>query len=725
MSVKKRICIFAPLYCKFNLFIMKKLFILLMAGFIFISSCDQKKNDEMSDNPLLLKFDTPHGVPDFDKIKDEHFLPAFKEAMKVQKEEIDAIVNNEEAPSFENTIAALDFSGDLLNKVSSVFYPMKSANTNDSINAIAKEIAPMISKHRDDISLNEDLFKRVKAVHDKKDELGLNTEQAMLLKKVYDKFVRGGANLPEDKKARFREINEKLSMLSLQFGDNILKENNSFELIIEKEEDLSGLPETSVLGAKEAAEAKGYEGKWLFTLHKPSLIPFITYADKRELREKIYKGYINRGDNNNEYDNKEIIKEIVNLRVEKANLLGYDTYADFVLENNMAKTPDKVFELLNTVWEATLPVLKEEAKELQAMIDKEGNNFKLESWDWWYYSEKIRKEKYDLDEEAIRPYFSIENVKEGMFLLADKLFGIKFEQLKDFPTYHDEALVYEVKEADDTHIGIFYIDPYPRESKRGGAWMTSFRKQSRIHGKDITPVIMNVTNFSKPVGDKPALLSFDEVMTAFHEFGHGLHGLLSNCTYTTLSGTSVPRDFVELPSQIMENWAAEPEMLKLYAKHYETGEVIPDELIEKIQKSSNFNQGFITGEYTAAAILDMNWHIMTEKNENIDVNGFETEVLNKIGLIPEVISRYRSTYFSHIFSGGYSAGYYVYQWAAVLDADAFEAFKENGLFDKETAKLLRDNIISRGSTDEAMNLYKAFRGKEPSMDPFLKRLGFI
>jgi len=704
---------------------MKKLFLLLIPAFLFFSACDQQNNEEMNDNPLLAKFDTPFGVPDFEKIKNEHYLPAFKEAMKVHIEEIDAIVNNKDEATFENTIAAFDFSGDLLTQVRSVFFPVKSANTNDSLNQIAKEVSPLISKHRDDIALNQGLFERVKSVYDKKDDLELNTEQAMLLKKVYDKFVRGGANLPEDKKERFREINERLSMLSLQFGDNILKENNSFEMIIENEEELSGLPESSIAGAKEAASAKSYEGKWLFTLHKPSMIPFLTYADNRSLREKLYKGYINRGDNNDDNDNKEIIKEIVNLRVEKANLLGFNSYAEFVLDNNMAKTPEKVFELLNTIWDAALPTVKNEAKEMQEMIKKEGHDFKLESWDWWYYAEKIRKEKYNLDEEAIRPYFSIDNVREGMFLLAQNLYGITFEPLKDMPIYHSEATVYEVKESDGSHIGIFYIDPFPRDSKRGGAWMTSFRKQSKIHGKEITPVIMNVMNFTKPTGDKPALLSFDEVSTMFHEFGHGLHGLLSNCSYQTLSGTSVPRDFVELPSQIMENWAGEPEMLKLYAKHYETGEIIPDELIEKLQKSSHFNQGFITAEYCAAAILDMKWHAMTEKDENIDVNAFETKVLNEIGLIPEVISRYRSTYFAHIFSGGYSAGYYVYEWAAVLDADAFEAFKETELFDKETAKSLRENIISRGSTDEAMNLYRAFRGKEPSMEPHLKRKGFI
>lgn len=703
---------------------MNKYISLILILMIIFTSCKQNE-EEMNNNPLLSKFDTPFGTPPFSEIENKDFLPAFKEALKNQKEEIDSIVQNPEEATFENTIEALDFSGELFRQVSNVFYPLKSAHTNDSLNAIAKEIAPLISAHRDDIALNDELFNRVKTVYEKKDELDLNTEQQMLLKKTYEIFERGGANLPEDKKERFREINERLAVLTLEFGDNVLKENNAFEMVLEKEEDLSGLPETVIAAASEAAENKGYTGKWLFTLDKPSLIPFLTYSDKREYREKMYTGYTMRGDNNNENDNKEIIKEIVKLRAEKAKILGYETFADFVLAVNMAQNPDNVFELVNSIWEYAKPVVKKEANELQAMIQKEGGDFELKPWDWWYYSEKIRKEKYDLDEEAIRPYFSIENVRKGMFLLANKLFGITFKEIKDVPVYHADATVYEVKETDGTHIGIFYIDPFPRESKRGGAWMTSFRKQSKIKGNDIKPIIMNVMNFTKPTGDTPALLSFDEVTTMFHEFGHGLHGLLSNCTYNRLSGTSVPRDFVELPSQIMENWAAEPEMLKLYAKHYETGEVIPDDLIEKLQNSSRFNQGFITTEFMAAAILDMNWHMLTEVGDDFDVNEFETKVMNEIGLIPEILPRYRSTYFQHIFAGGYASGYYVYEWAAVLDADAFEAFKETSLFDKETGQSLRSNIFSRGSSDEAMNLYKAFRGKDPSTDAHLRRKGFI
>ncbi len=705
---------------------MNKIYLILLVSILFIAACNPKEEKNMTEtNPLLEKFDTPFEVPPFDKIENKHYLPAFEEAMKAQKEEVDAIVNNTEEASFENTIVALDNTGELLSTVRSVFYPLKSANTNSEMGEIAKEISPLLSKHGDDIALNEELFKRVKQVYDNKEKFSLNTEQMMLLKKTYDGFVRGGANLAEDKKTRFREINEKLSSLTLQFGDNLLKENNGFNIVIENEDDLSGLPKSVTQAAAETASEKGEDGKWIFTIHKPSLFPFLTYSDKRDLREKLFTAYINRGNNNDENDNKNIIKEIVNLRVERANLLGFKSHAAYILDVNMAKEPKNVYNLLNKIWEAALPVAKQEAKDLQAMIDKEGGDFKLKSWDWWYYSEKIRKEKYDLDEEQLRPYFKLENVRAGMFMLAEKLYGITFTPVNNLPIYHKEAEAFEVKEADGTHIGIFYTDFYPRESKKGGAWMTSFRKQSKIKGKDVTPVIMNVMNFTKPTGDKPSLLSFEEVETMFHEFGHGLHGLLSNCTYERLSGTSVARDFVELPSQVMENWASEPEMLKMYAKHYETGEVIPDELIEKLQKSSHFNQGFGTIEYLAASYLDMFYHTMTEQNNELDVIEFENTVLSNLGLMPEIVSRYKSTNFAHIFSGGYSSGYYGYEWAAVLDADAFEAFKETSLFDKETATAFREKLISQGGTDEAMNLYKAFRGKEPSIEPHLKRKGLL
>ena len=701
---------------------MKKIYLILFSAIVMLSACNNAQQG-IKDNPLLSEFNTPFNVPPFDKIETKDYIPAFKEAMKKHIDEINTIVNNAEEPSFENTIVALDNSGILLDRVSSIFFNVKGANTNEELNKIAREVSPLLSKHGDDISLNEDLFKKVKAVYDKKDELNLNTEQAMLLKKAYKGFVRGGANLDEKKKTTLREINKDLSMATLQFGENVLKETNAFELVIDNEADLAGLPESSISSAKEAAKAKGYEGKWLFTLQKPSLIPFLTYSDKRDLREKMFKGYTNRCNNNNENDNKEIVKKIINLRIEKAHLLGYSNYAEFVLENNMAKHPENVFDLLNKIWDSALPVAKQEAKELQKMIDSEGNNFKLQAWDWWYYSEKLRKEKYDFDEEALRPYFTLENVRKGIFGVANKLYGITFEERTDIPVYQKDVKVFEVKEADGKHIGIFYTDNFIRPSKQGGAWMTSFRKQSRQNGVETTPVILNVTNFSNPTADKPCLLTAEQVTTMFHEFGHGLHGLLSNCTYNTLSGTSVPRDFVELPSQVMENWALEPEVLKTYAFHYETGEVIPQELVDKLVKASHFNQGFVTVEYVSAALLDMNYQILNEKQDNLDVNKFETEVLNRIGLIPEIVVRYRSTYFSHIFSGGYAAGYYGYIWAAVLDADAFQAFKETSLFDQKTAKALRDNIISRGGTDEGMTLYKNFRGQEPSIDPLLKRKG--
>ncbi|MCF6185761.1 MAG: M3 family metallopeptidase, partial [Bacteroidales bacterium] len=607
---------------------MKKLFFYFASVLTLFSACNQN-NKTVKDNPLLVaEFNTPFEVPPFSKIKNKHYLPAFKEAMKIQKEEIDSIVNNPEEPTFENTLVALDNSGELLNRVSNIFFNLKSADTNDSINQIAKEVSPLLSQHQDDISLNEGLFKRVKAVYDKQDDLNLNTEQKMLLKKVYENFVRGGANLTGEQKERFREINKKLSMLTLKFGENLLNENNAFELVIDNKADLAGLPEAVISGAKETAEAKGYKDKWVFTLQKPSLIPFLTYSEKRNLREKIFKAYINRGDNNNENDNKDIIKQIVNLRVERAHMLGFKTHADYILDVNMAKTPKNVFDLLNKVWKPALKTAKQEAADIQTMINKDGKNFKLQPWDWWYYSEKIRKKRYDLDEEALRPYFKLENVRKGMFLLANKLYGITFTPLTDVPVYNKDVSVFEVKDADGSYIGIYYVDYFPRKSKQGGAWMTSFTKQSHIKGKDVKPIVMNVTNFSKPTGDKPALLSFEEVETMFHEFGHALHGLLSECTYNTLSGTSVARDFVELPSQIMENWASEPEMLKLYANDYKTGKVISDELIQKIQKSKQFNQGFITTEYMAAAYLDMYWHTMSEKDDSLDVNKFESDVFN-------------------------------------------------------------------------------------------------
>ncbi len=698
---------------------MKEKILIALLGFLLISACSK-----FGGNPFFEEWDTPFGTPPFEKIKLEHYMPAFKKGMEIQQQEIQAIANSEEAPTFENTIEAVEKSGKLLTKVMNVFFNLTSANTSDELQAIAKEVSPLLSKHNDDIMLNAKLFQRIKTLHDKKDELNLTAEQNRLLEKYYKDFVRNGANLSEEDKAKLREINKELSLLTLQFGENVLKEDNNFELVIDNEEDLSGLPENVRQTAAEAAKAKGYEGKWLFTLHKPSLIPFLQYSDKRDLREKMFKAYIMRGDNDNEYDNKKILTKIVSLRVKRANLLGYPTHADYVLEENMAKTPKNVYDLLWKIWKPALNMAKKEAYELQSMIYKEGKNFKLQPWDWWYYAEKVRKEKYNLDEEMLRLYFKLENVIQGVFDLAHKLYGLNFEERHDIPVYHPDVKVFEVKNEDGSHVGILYTDYFPRESKRGGAWMNAYRKQQRLDGKNITPIICNVGNFSKPTAGNPSLLSFEEVNTLFHEFGHALHGLLSDCTYPSLSGTEVPRDFVELPSQIMENWVTEPEVLKSFAKHYQTGEPIPDELIEKIKKASKFNQGFATVEYLAASFLDMDWHTLTDTTLQ-DAHEFENNSMKKIGLIPEIVVRYRSPYFRHIFSGGYSSGYYSYIWAEVLDSDAFQAFKENGLFDRKTASKFRKYILSRGGTEDPMEMYKKFRGREPKIEPLLKKRGLL
>ncbi len=674
--------------------------------------------------PLLEQWDTPFGVPPFEAIKLEHYQPAFEAAMQQHRQEVRAIYVKRSTPTFDNTIAALDRSGALLDQVSNVFFAMTSAMTNDPLQAIAKEIAPKLSQHRDEIFLNELLFQRIEAVYESQDQLDLSGEQKRLLEEYYKDFVRGGANLPVDKKKQLKEINSKLSVLSVRFGENVLKENNRFELVIDDKADLAGLPDASIAGAAETAKQRGHEGKWVFTLHKPSLIPFLTYCENRALRERIYRGYINRGNHDDELDNKKILAEMAALRVERANLLGYPTHAHYVLDDNMAEVPENVYKLLNEVWQPAIARAKQEVVDMQQMIDDEQGDFKLASWDWWYYAEKVKKAKYDLDEEMLRPYFKLDNVLKGAFEVATRLYGLQFEKLSNVPVYHKDVTAYEVKDADGSLIGVLFVDYFPRASKRGGAWMSEFRQQKKIDGKDIRPIIYNVGNFSKPTGDKPSLLSLEEVQTLFHEFGHGLHGLLSNCTYKSLAGTEVARDFVELPSQIMENWAVEPVVLKMYAKHYKTGEAMPDALIEKIRKARFFNQGFATTEYLAASFLDMDWHTMRQPKSDVDVLEFEQASLDKIGLIPEIISRYRSPYFQHIFAGGYSSGYYSYLWAEVLDADAFEAFKETGdVFDLEVAKAFRDNILSRGGTEDPMVLYKRFRGKEPNTEPLLKRRG--
>ncbi len=678
---------------------------------------------QKTDNPFFAEYNTPFQTPPFDLIKFEHFEPAFMKGMEEGRAEIDAIANSKETPTFENTIIAYEKAGALLDKVGSVFYNLKGSENNESIAALAKKLSPLTTKYSADISLNENLFKRIKTVYDQKDQLELSIEEQSMLEKIYQGFVRGGANLPADKKDQLRKIDEELSSLILHFGENVLNETNNFELVIDNKKDLAGLPEGVIGAAAETAKAKGKEGKWVFTTQKPSMLPFLQYAENRDLRKQLYMGYVNRGNNNNEYDNKEIAKKIVNLRMQRAQLFGYNNHAEFILEQNMAKTPEKAFELLNKLWSAALPNAKKEVKEMQKIIDQEGGKFKLASWDWWYYANKLKKAKYNLDEEELRPYFEINNVRDGAFKLAGKLYGIKFIPRNDIAKFNPENQVYELQEADGSHIGIFYLDYHPRASKRGGAWMSSFRKQAGFGtDKSVTPIIMNICNFTKPVGDTPALLTPDEVQTLFHEFGHALHGFFSKCKYKYLSGTSVARDFVELPSQVMENWCFEPEMLAIYAKHYKTGEVIPAELVKKIQNSGKFNQGFATVEYLAASMLDMKYHTLSEPLTE-DVMTFEKNYLKELGLIPEIYSRYRSTYFNHIFAGGYSAGYYAYIWAGVLDSDAFQAFKETGLFNKETAKLFRDNVLAKGGTEDPMELYVRFRGAEPSIDPLLNKRG--
>jgi peptidyl-dipeptidase Dcp len=651
-------------------------------------------------------------------------LPAYKEGIKRQKKEIEAIVNNPEPPTFDNSIAALDRSGLLLKEVENIFNAMKGANTSPRLQEIAKEISPLKSGHKDNILLNAKLFQRVKAVYDQKDQLNLSEEQTTALEKYYKAFVRGGANLSPEKQDRLRQINKELSLLQINFSDNILEENNRFELVIDKEEDLAGLTKAVIDTAAETAVERGHKGKWVFTLHKPSLIPFLQYSDKRELREKMFKGYINRGNHGDELDNKDILIKVLSLRDERAKLFGFNNHAEYQLDRNMSKKPEAVYDLLFNLWKRALALAKKEAKALQELIDKEGGTFKLKPWDWWYYTEKVKKAKFDVDENLTRPYFKLENVRDGAFYVANKLYGLKFIPMTNIPTYHPEVKVFEVQEADGSHVGVIYLDYFPRASKRGGAWMNNLRDQIRLDDKEITPVVTNNGNFTKPTADTPSLLSYDEVETLFHEFGHALHGLLSNGSYYNTSCADVPVDFVELPSQIMENWVSEPEVLKVYAKHYKTGEVIPTELVEKIKKTKKFNQGFKRVEYLAASILDMDWHT-AENPAQLDVDTFETQSLNKIGLIPEIVTRYRSTYFSHIFSSMYAAGYYSYIWAEVLDADAFAAFQETSLFDQKTAQAFRKNILEKGGSADPMAMYKRFRGAGPKIEPLLIRTGLV
>lgn len=685
---------------------------------LFVQGQENKNNM----NPFFLTYQTPYQVPPFDLIKNEHFKPALLEGIKQQEAEILAITSNKENPTFDNTLVAFEKSGKLLSKVNTVFNNLNGANTNDELQAIAKEVAPILAEHSDNINLNDALFKRIKIVWDQQSNLQLNQEEKKLLENTYKRFVRNGANLNTSQKERLRAINSELAILTLKYGQNVLAETNKYELIISNKNELVGLPESVIAAAAAEAKGKGKEGKWIFTLSNASVMSFLQYSANRQLRKEIWNAYQLRSNNNNDNDNKVLAIQMANLRREKAQLLGYKSHAAYVLELSMAKNPEKANQLLLDLWKPALKMAKKEEADIKAMLVKDGIQDEVQPYDWRYYVEKIRKERFNLDEQELKPYFSLEQTREGIFTVVKKLYGLSFTQLNNVPVYHPDVTAWEVKEANGTPIGLLYMDFHPRSSKRGGAWMTSYRAQSTENKTRILPIISIVCNFTKPTSTTPSLLTFDEVSTFFHEFGHALHGLLSQVTYESLSGTNVPRDFVELPSQIMENWAAEPEVLKLYAKHFKTGETIPDELISKMQKVGTFDQGFATTEYLAASLLDMAYHTQTS-NITSTSEDFEKNTLNELGLPKSIISRYRSTYFNHIFSGGYSAGYYSYIWSGVLDTDAFEVFKSTSLFNPEKAKSFRINILEKGGTEDPMLLYKAFRGAEPSVEPLLKKRG--
>ncbi|WP_027138459.1 M3 family metallopeptidase [Gaetbulibacter saemankumensis] len=675
-------------------------------------------------NILLKKFQTPYNTAPFSEIDNNDFLPAFKQAIKDAKSEIDAITNNPEASTFENTIEALEYSGEQLDRISSIFFNLNSAETNDTIQKIAQEVSPLLSEFSNDVTLNKRLFERVKAVYKTKDSLNLTTEQSTLLDKKYKGFSRNGANLSDDKKEILRDIDKKLSKLSLKFGENVLAETNKYEMLITDEAELSGLPEGAVEAAKQLAESKDKEG-WLFTLDYPSYIPFITYADKRELRKKLALAAGSKGFHGDNLDNQQIVLDIVNLRYERAQLLGYKTHAHFVLEQRMSKSPEKVEHFLNELLEKAKPAALNEFENLQNFAKELDGIEHLEKWDGAYYSEKLKQKLYNLDDELLKPYFKLENVIEGAFTVANKLFDLHFEEIHNIDKYHDDVLTYKVTNSQGELISIFYADFFPRSGKRNGAWMTSYKSQSKKDGINDRPHVSIVCNFTKPTKSKPSLLTFNEVTTLFHEFGHALHGMLANTTYPSLSGTSVFWDFVELPSQVMENWCFEKEALELFARHYETYEVIPMDLVNKIKASATFHEGMQTLRQISFGLLDMSWHAIENPGSITSVKQHEKEAFENTKLYPDVEDNCMSTSFSHIFQGGYSSGYYSYKWAEVLDADAFEYFLEAGIFNKEVANKFKDNVLSQGGIEDPMILYKRFRGKEPQPEALLRRAGLI
>ena len=675
-------------------------------------------------NPFLGKYTTPFGIPPFEQIKVEHYKPAFVKGMEEHKKEIDAIVNNKKTATFENTIAALDRCGELLNKVASVFYGQNSACTSDEMQAVSREISPLLSQHSDDITMNAALFKRVKYVYDHQSEEKLDKEQKKLLEETYKSFVRSGANLSADKQEQLRKLNQEISMLQLTFGQNMLAETNAFQLVIDNKDDLAGLPQNLIASAAEVAKERGLDGKWVFTLHNPSVMPFLQYSDRRELRERMYKGYISRGCQGGKNDSREVVKKLVKARLEKARLMGYEDYASMALDNRMAKTPEAVYELLDQVWKPALAKAKEELADIQEEMKKDGRDFTAEGWDWRYYADRAKRAKYAFDENELRPYLKLENVRDGLFYCANKLYGITLTQIKNVPLPHPEAQAFEVKDAKGKHIAILFMDFFPRASKRGGAWCGTYRDQTYEKGKKITPVVTIVCNFTKPAAGEPALLTADEASTMFHEFGHALHQFFQDVHYQGIS--NVPRDFVELPSQINEHWCFAPEVLKVYAKHYKTGEIMPQSLVEKMERSQKYGQGFATVEYVAASLLDMDWHVLKSVPDDLDVEDFERQTLVKRGLLSQIPPRYRTTYFNHTMGGGYTAGYYSYMWAEVLEADGFEAFKENGdIFNQDVANRFRTYVLTPGGINDAMDMYVNFRGKKPDTKPLLRNRGLL
>ena len=679
-----------------------------------------KSDKHAGENPFFAEWNTPYGVPPFDRIAPEHFLPALERGMSLHDAEIDAITSDNDAPTFENVILAYDRSGRMLAQTELIFGMLCAAENTPEMQALQERVMPLLAAHADKILLNEKLFERVKAVYDRRGALELDAEQSRLLEKTYRDFVRAGALLDAEQKARLKAINGELSLAAVKFGQNILAENGNYALVLESA-DLDGIPSNVRDQAREKAEATGKKGKYVFTLHKPSLIPFLTYSQKRELREEIYKAYLNRCNNGDEYDNKQLINDFIRLRTEKAHLLGYPSYADYVVADEMAGTTDAVYKLLNEIWTPALERAKGELAEMEELFRKDYPDGEFASWDWWYYAEKVRKQKYQLEEELLRPYFSLENVQSGIFFLANRLYGITFRPIV-VPLYHPDAIAYEVLDADESHLGVLYFDYFPRDGKSQGAWCGNYVEQTYEDGKRVAPVVSIVCNFTRPTSNAPALLTLDETETLFHEFGHALHFLFHDVKYRGL--TEVEGDFVELPSQLMENWAFDPEVLKQYAVHYRSNEVIPEYLVAKLRRSELFNQGFMTTELIAASLSDMDIHSITEY-EPFDPMEFERKALTeKRGLIPQIEPRYRYPYFSHIFDGGYSAGYYFYTWAEVLDKDVFEAFRESGdLFNKKIADDFRRKILARGGSEDGMTMYRDFRGKDPDKRAMLRSRG--